>query len=205
MHEPRQQLNSLSPNASLRPSLLALIWHGVYAASTFHITCDIQHQKLSFCAVGLHQQNGKAEHSIYIIQDTSRSHLIDAIANWPSVISESFWLLAVRHAVNLHNCQPHPDKLTSPWEQFAGELPPFSPSDFRVLGSPVYVLHKELQDGSKRAKWHAWSWQGCYLGFSPLHANTVALVYNPATQHVSPQYHILVVSKVLHHSLWSNS
>ena len=64
--------------------------NGVYSASIFRIACDAQHQKLSFCAVGLHQQNGKAERTIGVIQTTSRSLLIDAIANWPAVISASF-------------------------------------------------------------------------------------------------------------------
>jgi len=70
-------------------------------------------------------------------------------------------------------------------------LPPWSVSDFRVFGCPSYVLHKELQDGSKRPKWTPRSWQGVYVGFSPLHARSVALVYNPSTTHVSPQFHIV--------------
>jgi hypothetical protein len=30
-----------------------------------------------------------------------------------------------------------------------------------------------------------------YLGHSPFHAGSVALVYNPSTGHVSPQYHVV--------------
>jgi hypothetical protein len=30
-----------------------------------------------------------------------------------------------------------------------------------------------------------------YLGHSPFHAGSVALVYNPYTGHISPQYHVV--------------
>ena len=182
--------------------------NGVYAASTFKIACDTLHQKLSFCAVGLHQQNGKAERSIGMIQTTARTILLHAAAYWPTVVNDSFWPFAVRHAVNVHNCSKSTTKRSTPWELFTGESPPWSPTDFHVFGCPTYVLHKELQDGSKRPKWTARSWQGCYVGFSPMHAKSIALVYNPVTTHVTPQYHTVFdenFSSVSGHSLASTS
>ena len=68
---------------------------------------------------------------------------------------------------------------------------PWTSAGFRVFGCPTYVLHKDVQDGSKRQKWTTRSWQGCYVGFSPMHARTVALIYNPATTHISPQFHLV--------------
>jgi hypothetical protein len=60
-----------------------------------------------------------------------------------------------------------------------------------VFGSPVYILHKSLQDNPGSApKWQSRCWQGVYLGHFPLHASNVALVYNPATHHVTPQFHL---------------
>jgi len=165
--------------------------NGVYSASTFKISCDVQHQKLSFCGVGSHWQNGKAERTIGVIETKARTILLHAVANWPGVINDSFWPFAVRHAVNFQNCITRRRHSKSPWELFTGESPPWSLNDFRVFGCPAYVLHKELQDGNKRDKWTARSWQGCYVGFSPLHARTFALIYNPSTTHVSPQFHIV--------------
>ena len=40
-------------------------------------------------------------------------------------------------------------------------------------------------------KWNAKARVGVYLGHSPAHAGSVALVLNPQTLHVSPQYHVV--------------
>lgn len=42
------------------------------------------------------------------------------------------------------------------------------------------------------AKWEPRSRLGIYLGHSPCHAGSVALVLNPKTLHVSPQFHIVI-------------
>jgi len=52
-------------------------------------------------------------------------------------------------------------------------------------------LHKTLQDATGSShKWRSRCWQGIYLGHSPMHAGNVALVYNPSTTHVTPQFHV---------------
>ena len=45
--------------------------------------------------------------------------------------------------------------------------------------------------GSDPPKWEPRSRIGVYLGHSPFHAGSVALVWNPTTGHVSPQYHVV--------------
>ena len=40
-------------------------------------------------------------------------------------------------------------------------------------------------------KWEPRSRMGIYLGHSPTHAGSVAMVLNPRTLHVSPQYHVV--------------
>jgi hypothetical protein len=40
-------------------------------------------------------------------------------------------------------------------------------------------------------KWEPRSRLGIYVGHSPLHAGSVALVLNPRTGHVSPQFHVV--------------
>ena len=61
-----------------------------------------------------------------------------------------------------------------------------------TFGCPVYVLDFKLQSpGISPPKWEPRSRLGIYLGKSPFHAGSVALVLNPKTGHVSPQYHLV--------------
>ena len=63
---------------------------------------------------------------------------------------------------------------------------------FHVFGSPTFVLEAKLQSGVAGVpKWDPRSRLGIYVGHSPSHAGSVALVLNPKTGHVSPQYHII--------------
>ena len=40
-------------------------------------------------------------------------------------------------------------------------------------------------------KWEPRARMGVYVGWSPSHASNVALVLNPRTGHVSPQFHVV--------------
>ena len=57
----------------------------------------------------------------------------------------------------------------------------------------MYVLDARAQSagGPGPPKWEPRSRIGVYLGHSPFHAGSVALVFNPRTGRVSPQYHVV--------------
>ena len=59
------------------------------------------------------------------------------------------------------------------------------------FGCPVFVLASPLQDGNKIPRWDSRIYIGAYVGRSPRHAGNVALILNPATGHVSPQFHVV--------------
>ena len=61
---------------------------------------------------------------------------------------------------------------------------------FHAFGCPTYVLDNALQSGQGVPKWTQRAQLGIYLGPSPSHAHTVALILNPCTGHVSPQFHV---------------
>ena len=66
-----------------------------------------------------------------------------------------------------------------------------NPMAWMPFGCPVYVLDNALQNTTRILnKWKHRSRVGVYLGRSPLHAATVALVLNLQTGHVSPQFHV---------------
>jgi hypothetical protein len=111
---------------------------------------------------------------------------------WPDVITAEFWSFTFMHAVLLHNCTPHPGETTTPYTLFTDEDPPASSHDFKVFGSPVYVLDSALQSGNLGpGKWKNRCHQGIYIGHSLHHASNVILVYNPKTRLVSSKYHVV--------------
>ena len=65
--------------------------------------------------------------------------------------------------------------------------------NFHKTNSPGYVLYSRLQaaGGAGPQKWEHRSRMGVYLGHSPFYAGSVALVLNPLTRLVSPQYHVV--------------
>ena len=62
-----------------------------------------------------------------------------------------------------------------------------------MFGCPVYILDERLQSvgGEGPPKWDPRACLGIYLGHSPSHAGSVALVMNPKTCLVSPQFHLV--------------
>ena len=61
---------------------------------------------------------------------------------------------------------------------------------FRNWGCPVYVPDSRLQDGKGNLhKWDPRTQSGMYFGIFTVRANSVALVLNPNTVYLSPQFH----------------
>ena len=66
-------------------------------------------------------------------------------------------------------------------------------SHFHTFGCPVYILYARLKSvgGGGPPKWDPRAHLGIYLGHSPSHAGSVALVMNPKTGLVSPRFHLV--------------
>ncbi len=68
----------------------------------------------------------------------------------------------------------------------------FDPNTHHIFGSPCFVLDSRLQLGiSGPPKWEPRTRLGIYVGHSPSHAGSVALVLNSRTGHVSHQFHVV--------------
>jgi hypothetical protein len=74
----------------------------------------------------------------------ARTMLLHAMEIWPDVITSKFWSFAFMHAVHIHNCNPCPGETQTPYTLFTNEDLPVSLHDFKVFGSPIYVLDKAL-------------------------------------------------------------
>ena len=157
----------------------------------FQDSCDKNQQQLTFCEVAAHWQNRIAERFIGSIQNMANTILLHGMAYWPGTVTEGMWPFAVRHAVNFHNSSVWRNRQASPYKLFTGQDAPWKLNDFRTFGCPVFVLDKKLQDGDSVKKWRARGWKGIYVGQSMVHASNVPLVYNIATTHVTPQFHLV--------------
>lgn len=113
------------------------------------------------------------------------------MAKWPQVITKDMWPFAICHMVNFHNASIIHNKNASLYSLFTGQAAPWSLNHFHVFCCPTYVLAKRLHDGDIYSKWKARSWHGVYIGTSNCHASHIPLIYNYATMHVTPQYHMV--------------
>ena len=164
--------------------------NGRFADNAFIADCKTQHQGLSYCGVNAHFQNGVAERRIRDLQELARTSLLYAMNKWKRMILTCLWPYAIRHANDVSNATPKKGEDLSPLEQFSGVKVAPKLRHFHAFGCPTYVLDNALQGNQGAPKWKHRARLGVYLGPSPNHARSVALILNPRTGHVSPQFHV---------------
>ena len=164
--------------------------NGTFACEGFRNAVSSSNQKITFCGVGAHHQNGIVENMIGLLTRGARTSLLHAKQRWPQAITTILWPYALKSTCDTYN-QLHLDEHgASPESKFASvDCAPVL-SNRHPWGCPVFVLISKAQDG-KAPKWDPRSRVGIYLGHSPTHAGSVAMVLNPKTLHVSPQYHVV--------------
>ena len=164
--------------------------NGRFTDNAFITDCNAQWQSLSYCGVNAHFQNRIAERCIRDLQEQTRTLMLYTMNKWKRMILICLWPYAMRHANDVANTMPRKGEDRSPLEKFSGV--PVRPKlcHFHAFGCPTYVLDNALQSGQGVPKWKQRARLGIYLSPSPNHARTVALVLNPCTGHVSPQFHI---------------
>ena len=116
--------------------------------------------------------------------------MLYAMSKWKKMILFCLWPYAMRHANDVANATPKKGEESSPLEKFSGVKVAPKLRHFHDFGCPTYVLDNAIQSGQGAPKWKQRSRLGVYLGPSPNHARSVALVLNPRTGHVLPQFHV---------------
>ena len=167
--------------------------NGRFAEQTFLSDVKKCMQRITFCGVGAHHQNGISENAIKQLTLISRTLLVHAQRYWPEYITTMLWPFALKAAQDrLNQLNMNLDGKT-PDMKFSGVAAHhIKLKDFHVFGCPCYVLDSRLQTNSKGVpKWEPRARLGIYLGRSPAHASSVALVLNPNTGLVSPQFHVV--------------
>jgi hypothetical protein len=111
------------------------------------------------------------------------------------MVDTMFWPFAIKamakrmNALHVDNDGNNPKLLI-----YGADLEIIPIKNFHTLFFPIYVLDHHLQSagGPGPPKWEPRLLRiGVYLGHSPFHTGSVALVFNPKTARVSPQYHII--------------
>ena len=151
-------------------------------------------QSISFCGVGAHHQNGVAERRIRDLTEHARTMLLHATHRWPQAINAHLWPYALRLAAHIRNHVPRQAEGGIPIQIFSGSnvTNKVFHKHQHPFGCPVYVLDAPLQSGfGVKPKWSERSRVGAYLGHSNNHSQSVALVLNLKTGHVSPQFHLV--------------
>ena len=116
--------------------------------------------------------------------------ILQAKTYWPAAISANLWPYAVRAANDGLSVGIPKGKQHTRIELFSGSRVLPKLRNHHTFGCPAYVLKNKLQAGQKINKWDSRARLGINLGQSPKHARSVALILNPTTGLVSPQYHI---------------
>ena len=165
--------------------------NGRFADLGFMEACKDAHQEITFCGVGAHHQNGVAERAIGDLTSTARTFLVTGMYIWPKMVTKMLWPSALLHACDRHNNLNFDAAGYTPHHKLSGQHGNIDVSTYHPWGCPAYVLQDTLQSGTGKApKWDPRARLGVYLGYSPFHSRKVALVLNPYTGHVSPQYHV---------------
>jgi hypothetical protein len=167
--------------------------NGRFADAGFQKAIKEANQSITFCAVGAHHQNGIVERRIKELTLISRTLLLHAKRHWPDYITTMMWPFALKEAAyRLNRLSLRTDGRSCEATFFNIDKELFDPTSLHVFGSPCFVLDSRLQSGiAGPPKWEPRSRLGIYVGHSPSHAGSVALVLNPRTGHVSPQYHVV--------------
>ena len=164
--------------------------NGRFAEKSFKAAVEDASQKISFCGVDAHHQAGIIERHIQELTKNARTLLLHAKRNWPDAIGTILWPFAIKAAERRHNLFRLDDKGNTPLSRFADTQVMTPMEDSHTWGCPVYILEAKAAQG-KMPKWEPRSRLGIYLGNSPCHAGSVALVLNPKTLNISPQYHVV--------------
>ena len=106
------------------------------------------------------------------------------------------WTYALKEFSEQLNLLKGDDDGINPMEKFAGTTIDITLKNNHTRGCIVYALDEIFQRHiDVPPKWEPRSRSGIYLGHSPFHAGSVALVLNPATVYVSPQCHVVFDDK----------
>ena len=135
-------------------------------------------------------QNGLIKNFIQDLTRGASTLLLHAKRHWPEAICTILWPFALKAFEDRRNHWRLDSNGRSPIQKFSNVYSSPGIKNWHTFGCPVFVL-EEKSANDIIPKWDSCSRVGIYLGHSPCHVGSVALVLNPKILHVSPQYHVV--------------
>ena len=119
--------------------------------------------------------------------------LLHAIRYWPEFITIMLWPFTTKCAKDrMNNLHVDLNLETQDMKFSNTKALNIQLNHYHTFGYPVYILDSRLQTNPKGVpKWEPRSKLVIYVGHSPAHAGSVALVLSPKTGLVSPQYNVV--------------
>jgi transposase InsO family protein len=166
--------------------------NGIFKASLWLEACKASLQTITFAGVGAHQKNGVAERRIRELQERQGQCWFVLSVDGHQRLRQTYGLmLSEWQRRHQHVTQSRVQGSQNPSGIIQLIKDHDQPKYWQHFGFPVYVLSSNLQQvGGIHHKWKERSKLGIYLGRSPQHARTVALVLDTETGFVSPQFHV---------------
>ena len=156
--------------------------NGRFAENGFINAVNGKYEKITFCGVGAHHQNGIIENKNKIFTTGGHTLFFHGRRMWPIMIDEMFWPFAIK-AVDerLNSLQVDLIGQTPESILLGVEIEEMPVKSYHTLFFPKNVLDAHLQSsgGAGPPKWESRSWIVAYLGHLTFHAGNVALVWNP--------------------------
>ena len=113
--------------------------------------------------------------------------------HWPEYITIMLWPFAAKCSEErMNNLNIDLNGETTDMKFSSAKAVNVQLKHYHAFGCPVYILDLRLQSNPKGVpKWGPLSRLGIYVGHSPAHAGSVALVLNPKSGLVSSQFHVV--------------
>jgi len=118
--------------------------NGRFAEKSFIDAVRETQQKIEYCGVGAHHQNGIIERHFQTLSLQARIILLHAKRHWPAMISVILWPFAYKYAELLYNHMHVDSKGYSPAQKFCKTTKLMDFKELHTWGSPCYVLDRNL-------------------------------------------------------------
>ena len=156
--------------------------NGRFAEQSFLLDVKKCMQRITFCGVGAHHQNGISDNAIKQLTLILSTVLVHSQRYWPEYTTTMLWLFALKAADRINQLNTNLDGKTQDIRFSGVAAHRIKLNDFHTFGCTCYVIDSCLQTNPKGVpKWEPRARLGIYLGRSPAHASRVALVLNPNT------------------------